>query len=172
MLDGSADTVRRFAPPSQRNRVLNRRKSEKNEKINSYGIDEEKSGSSYSKTFPAMDRNNIQNENARPGLIPIDGCCRSEAVQLLNERWAAAMHSFNDPSIDLLDWGMPNRIDISRYCRLCFIQAWTSLKTDYVFWSYWIFMGLPKASSPDGLPRRTPLGNASCPKQCSTADCQ
>ncbi|KAJ6841417.1 uncharacterized protein M6B38_306020 [Iris pallida] len=103
MLDGSADTVRRFAPPSQRNRVLNRRKSEKNEKINSYGIEEEKSGSSYSKTFPAMDRNNIQNENARPGLIPIDGCCRSEAVQLLNERWAAAMHSFNDPSIDLLE---------------------------------------------------------------------
>ena len=29
---------------------------------------------------------NIMNENARPGLITLDGCCSSEASQLLNER--------------------------------------------------------------------------------------
>ena len=30
--------------------------------------------------------NNILNENARPGLIALDGCCSSEASQLLNDR--------------------------------------------------------------------------------------
>ncbi|KAJ6793004.1 uncharacterized protein M6B38_196385 [Iris pallida] len=107
MLDGTQDPVRRYAPPSQRNRIHNRRKSgDKFEKINSYGIEGEKGQSSYSRNFSAMDHgeavsNNIENENTRLRLIPIDGCCTSEAVQLLNDRWAAAMHSFNDPSIDL-----------------------------------------------------------------------
>ena len=30
--------------------------------------------------------NNILNENACPGLIALDGCCCSEASQLLNDR--------------------------------------------------------------------------------------
>ncbi|KAF2284716.1 hypothetical protein GH714_029509 [Hevea brasiliensis] len=44
---------------------------------------------------------NVLNENSRPGLISLDGCCRSEASQLLNDRWALAMHNYNDDSIDL-----------------------------------------------------------------------
>ncbi|KAK1266961.1 hypothetical protein QJS04_geneDACA015593 [Acorus gramineus] len=44
---------------------------------------------------------NLQNENLQPGLIPMDGCGSSEAARLLSERWAAAMHSYNDPTIDL-----------------------------------------------------------------------
>ncbi|KAJ4846635.1 hypothetical protein Tsubulata_014649, partial [Turnera subulata] len=29
---------------------------------------------------------NFMNENSRPGLIALEGCCRSEASQLLNDR--------------------------------------------------------------------------------------
>lgn len=31
----------------------------------------------------------------------MDRCCGSVAYQLLNDRWAAAMHRYNDSSIDL-----------------------------------------------------------------------
>ncbi|XP_008801252.2 uncharacterized protein LOC103715418 isoform X1 [Phoenix dactylifera] len=98
---------KRYAPPAQRNRSLNRRKSgDRFEKTSySYGIDGEKSQASNLRNFPSTDHgeaggSNVQNEN-HPGLIPIDGCCTSEAAQLLNDRWANAMHLCNDPSVDL-----------------------------------------------------------------------
>ncbi|KAF5176905.1 phosphatase 2C, partial [Thalictrum thalictroides] len=34
-------------------------------------------------------------------LLTIHGCCRSGAAQLLTDRWVTAIHSYNDPSIDL-----------------------------------------------------------------------
>ncbi|XP_042959647.1 uncharacterized protein LOC122294773 isoform X2 [Carya illinoinensis] len=72
----AADTaVRRNAPSNLRNRPLNRRKS---------------AGSS-----------NLLNENHRSGLIALEGCCCSEASQLLDDRWAAALDCYNNPSIDL-----------------------------------------------------------------------
>ncbi|XP_020249844.1 uncharacterized protein LOC109827270 [Asparagus officinalis] len=104
----AAAAVKRYAPPSQRNRSLNRRKSsEKFEKVNyPHGIEGEKGQGSYSRNFPAIDHgeagiNNIQKETARPRLIPLNGCSSSEASQLLNERWAAVLNSHNDPSVDL-----------------------------------------------------------------------
>ncbi|KAF2284721.1 hypothetical protein GH714_029559 [Hevea brasiliensis] len=54
---------------------------------------------------------NVLNENSRPGLISLDGCCRSEASQLLNDRWALAMHNYNDDSIDLSDSSVATFID-------------------------------------------------------------
>lgn len=108
MLENPTDapSVKRYAPPSQRNRVLNRRKSgDRFERVNyAFGNDGEK-GQLSSKNIPGTDHGDSGSsnltENSHPRLIPLDGCCSSEAVQLLNERWAAATHSYNDPSIDL-----------------------------------------------------------------------
>ncbi|CAH2044802.1 unnamed protein product, partial [Thlaspi arvense] len=40
-------------------------------------------------------------ENPSPQIISPEGCSRSEAYQLLSDRWAAAMHLYNDPTVDL-----------------------------------------------------------------------
>ncbi|KAK9281278.1 hypothetical protein L1049_004175 [Liquidambar formosana] len=101
-------TTKRYAPPNQRNRSLNRRKSgDRFERINNLsGNDGEKNQVTASRNVPIIDHgnagsSNLVNENVRPRLIALDGCCSSEASQLLNDRWAAAMHCFNDPSVDL-----------------------------------------------------------------------
>ncbi|CBI25682.3 uncharacterized protein LOC100248340 [Vitis vinifera] len=98
----------RYAPPNQRNRSLNRRKSgERFDRINnSFANDGDKSQVVAPRNVPNIDQgdsgsSNILNENARPGLIALDGCCSSEASQLLNDRWAAAMHGCNNQSLDL-----------------------------------------------------------------------
>ncbi|CAA6668274.1 unnamed protein product [Spirodela intermedia] len=80
MLEDAAENVKRYAPPPQRNRVLNRRKSGGDRQVNySYGHSGEKS----------------------QRLIPIAGCHSSEAAKLLNERWATAVHSYDEPTTDL-----------------------------------------------------------------------
>ncbi len=99
----SAVVVKRYAPPNQRNRSLNRRKSGERFDRN---IDGEKSQSSVSRNAPVVDHgeagvNAFLNESPRPALIGVEGCCRSEASQLLSDRWAAAMNVYNDSSIDL-----------------------------------------------------------------------
>ncbi|KAF8091509.1 hypothetical protein N665_0444s0023 [Sinapis alba] len=38
---------------------------------------------------------------ASPKIIILKDSATSEAYQLLNERWATAMHQYNDPSVDL-----------------------------------------------------------------------
>ncbi|XP_010912737.1 uncharacterized protein [Elaeis guineensis] len=88
--NNNSEDAKRFARPAPRMRSHHWRKSgDRFEKANySYRIDGEKSS-------------NVQNDNTHPGLIPIDGCCTSQATQLLNKRWANAMHLYNDPSIDL-----------------------------------------------------------------------
>ncbi|OVA06287.1 hypothetical protein BVC80_8399g9 [Macleaya cordata] len=100
-------TVKRYAHPNQRNRVLNRRKSgDRFGGTNSaYGNDGDKNQAA-SRNIPIIDHgeagsSNLLNDKPHPGLIAINGCCNSEAAQLLNYRWAAAMHSFNDPPLDL-----------------------------------------------------------------------
>ncbi|XP_058094399.1 uncharacterized protein LOC131240287 [Magnolia sinica] len=110
MLENPSDTtttVKRYDPP-QRNRVPNRRKSgDRFERTNSLGNDGDKNQVTSSKNNTrALDHgeagiNTLPSENPLPGLIPINGCCSSEAAQLLNERWAAAMRLHNDPLIDL-----------------------------------------------------------------------
>ncbi|XP_077225140.1 uncharacterized protein LOC143858387 isoform X1 [Tasmannia lanceolata] len=101
-------SIKRYAPPSQRNRLLNRRKSgERLERINySYGNDGEKSQLTPPTNISVLDHgeagnNSLPNKSLHQGLIPVGGCCSSAAAQLLSERWAAAIHSYNDPSVDL-----------------------------------------------------------------------
>ncbi|KAL5547672.1 hypothetical protein UlMin_002903 [Ulmus minor] len=94
---GTADpapVTKRYAPPNQRNRSLNRRKSADryDRTTNAYGSDVEKNQVTAS--------SGLQNENPRSSLIALEGCSNSVASQLMNDRWAAAMQSFNDPSID------------------------------------------------------------------------
>ncbi|KAK8931266.1 hypothetical protein KSP39_PZI016106 [Platanthera zijinensis] len=109
MLENNPDNIKRFVPP-QRNRSLNRRKSggipDRFAKINYHGIDGDKSQASIAKKISTIDHGDsgssyIQNENSYTGLVALDGCSTSEAAQLLSERWAAIMHSYNDQSIDV-----------------------------------------------------------------------
>ncbi|KAF6137523.1 hypothetical protein GIB67_031802 [Kingdonia uniflora] len=101
------NTVRRYAPLSQRNRPLNRRKSgDRPERTNnSYVNDGEKIQALFSRNVPTIDHgetgsSNYVNENQYPRLIPLEECSSSEAVQLMKERWDAVMHASSDPSIE------------------------------------------------------------------------
>ncbi|KAG9149565.1 hypothetical protein Leryth_014320 [Lithospermum erythrorhizon] len=76
-------TVKRYAPPNQRARTISRRKS---------GGDHVDAGGSF------------RNEMSRPRLISIQGCCSSEAFQLLNDRWTAIMNVYKN-----LPEGSPER---------------------------------------------------------------
>ncbi|KAK1315415.1 hypothetical protein QJS10_CPA06g01516 [Acorus calamus] len=111
MLESGVDAVKRYAPPQQRNRVLNRRKSGERLDRTNYSF-----GNAPAPDHGNVNGSNLQNENLQPGLIPMDGCGSSEAARLLSERfqqhdnyhflitfagWAAAMHAYNDPTIDL-----------------------------------------------------------------------
>ncbi|OMO89279.1 hypothetical protein CCACVL1_07941 [Corchorus capsularis] len=101
----SAPAIKRYAPPNQRNRSLGRRKSSDwfDWTNNVYGNDSEKN---QPRNNPVGDAGTgssaILNEDLiRPALIPLEGCSRSEASRLLTNRWAAAIHRYNDPSVDL-----------------------------------------------------------------------
>nr|XP_011464426.1 PREDICTED: uncharacterized protein LOC101303233 [Fragaria vesca subsp. vesca] len=100
--------VKRYAPPNQRNRALNRRKSaERFDRTNNlHGSDLEKNQIVFSRGSGVIDHgdgggSSLLNENSQPCFIALEGCCSSQAFDLLNNRWAAAMHCFNDPSVDL-----------------------------------------------------------------------
>ncbi|XP_050375977.1 uncharacterized protein LOC126793482 isoform X2 [Argentina anserina] len=99
-----AAVVRRYAPPNQRNRALNRRKSaERFHQINNL------QGNDLEKNQIASTRGNhgdagsssLLNVTLQPLFIALEGCCSSQASDLFNNRWAAVMHCFNDSSIDL-----------------------------------------------------------------------
>ncbi|RZC56323.1 hypothetical protein C5167_015177 [Papaver somniferum] len=89
-------SVKRYAPPNQRNHGLSRRKSG--------GIDGDKNQAA-SKNITITDQGDAGSSKFYPQgvLIPLDGCSNSEAAQLLNTRWEAAMHAFNDPPLDLTE---------------------------------------------------------------------
>lgn len=95
--------VKRYAPPNQRNRSLGRRKSggDRLERANSYSNDGEKNTGGTFRSIPVVDHGdgggiNRTNENTRSKLIPLHGCCDSEALRLLNDRWTAAMTALNN----------------------------------------------------------------------------
>uniref|UniRef100_A0A5B7BGH0 Uncharacterized protein n=1 Tax=Davidia involucrata TaxID=16924 RepID=A0A5B7BGH0_DAVIN len=104
-------TVKRYAPPYQRNRSHSRRKSggDRFERTNNiYANDGEKNQVAVSRNVPIVDHgnagsSNLVHENPHPVLIALQGCCKSEAYQLMNDRWAAAVNSYNNPSIDLAE---------------------------------------------------------------------
>lgn len=100
-------TTKRYAPPFQRNRTLGRRKSggDRFERINNSMNDGEKNQVANSRNVPLNDHGDaaVVIENLHPRVISLHGCCKSDAFQLLNERWAAAINAFNDPRIDFAD---------------------------------------------------------------------
>ncbi|XP_042045264.1 uncharacterized protein LOC121791348 [Salvia splendens] len=99
-LDAPAATVKRYAPPNQRNRSLGRRKSggDRLERPNIYANDVDRNPVGATKGGGLTDHGDIgynvrANESLRAKLIPLQGCCNSEASQLLNSRWTAAMNA-------------------------------------------------------------------------------
>ncbi|KAL5212080.1 hypothetical protein ABZP36_022927 [Zizania latifolia] len=110
MADGISDGIKRYTPPVHRNRANNRRKSgDRAEKASYlYNNDGEKSQIPSLKNLPPIIPHetffsNPQNDYSQTRLIPLEGCCASEAAQLLNDRWAAAMNLYNDQSYDSPD---------------------------------------------------------------------
>ncbi|KAK4756405.1 hypothetical protein SAY87_006532 [Trapa incisa] len=101
--DPPAAVVKRYAPPNQRNRSFGRRKpGERLDRTNNpYAVDGDKIAPRNMNDHRGTAFGNFLNEVPQPGLIPLEGCCSSEAYQLLNDRWAAAIHSYNDTSLDL-----------------------------------------------------------------------
>ncbi|KAL8055732.1 hypothetical protein ABFX02_04G074900 [Erythranthe guttata] len=98
----SIATVKRYAPPNQRNRSLGRRKSggDRLERANSYVNDGERIPVAGTKSGPIADHgdsgyNSRAHESLRVKLIPLHGCCNSEASQLLVNRWAVVMNAHN-----------------------------------------------------------------------------
>ncbi|XP_073291670.1 uncharacterized protein [Primulina huaijiensis] len=86
-------TVKRYAPPNQRNRLLGRRKSvgDRLEPASTYANDGERNHISCTKANSMVDHG-YAGVNKRPGeihcsrLIPLHGCSDSEAFQLLNNQ--------------------------------------------------------------------------------------
>ncbi|XP_074366872.1 uncharacterized protein LOC141707555 isoform X1 [Apium graveolens] len=79
--------------------------SKKLERANSYANEGDKAQVAASKKNSSVDRRDASssipvNENAPARLISLHGCCESEAFRLLNDRWAATMDAYNNPSID------------------------------------------------------------------------
>ncbi|CAF1936218.1 BnaC05g44360D [Brassica napus] len=85
MADPSYNT-KKYTPPGLRN------PSGVNKKIG------DRAGSQQSKDG---ERSQPQMEKASQKIITLKDSATSEAYQLLSERWAAAMHQYNDPTVDL-----------------------------------------------------------------------
>ncbi|KAK4338644.1 hypothetical protein RND71_043131 [Anisodus tanguticus] len=101
-------TVKRYAPPNQRNRSFGRRKSggDRLERASSYASDGEKNQMSASKSISTIaDAGGVNRVNEYPPtrLIPLQGCSTSEAFQLLNDRWTAALNAHNNLPEDSLE---------------------------------------------------------------------
>ncbi|KAK7409749.1 hypothetical protein VNO78_00037 [Psophocarpus tetragonolobus] len=97
----SAPVVKRYAPPNQRNRSANRRKSSDRTNANTVGNDFEKNQVASSRTAHFPDHgdagsSNLLNENHYSRFIALEGCSGSAAAQLLNDRWTAAIQSYNN----------------------------------------------------------------------------
>ncbi|KAJ4795471.1 Esterase B1 [Rhynchospora pubera] len=105
MIENSGENVKRYAPPVQRNRSVNRRKG--GEKGNQSGSEPEKRQSSLSRNssgipdFGDTGITTFPNANFSQFMpVPLEGCSNSEALQFINEPWLSAVQLCNDPSID------------------------------------------------------------------------
>ncbi|KAI6674334.1 hypothetical protein NL676_002240 [Syzygium grande] len=102
----AAAAVKRYAPPNQRNRSLNRRKSgeQLDRPNNFYASDGEKNHTAASRNTindqRDAGRNNLPKENPHLGSIALEGCSNGAASRLLNDRWEATIRDCNDLSIE------------------------------------------------------------------------
>ncbi|KAL5794395.1 hypothetical protein ACOSP7_002989 [Xanthoceras sorbifolium] len=95
--DSAPVAVKRYAPPNQRNRLNRRKSGDRFDRTNNlYGNDGEKNQLTTARNTPV-----VNHGDTGLRLIHLEGFSRSEAAQLLDNRWRAAMHSYNDTSIDL-----------------------------------------------------------------------
>ncbi|GAB2215365.1 hypothetical protein Droror1_Dr00019750 [Drosera rotundifolia] len=104
----SNPTIKRYAPPNQRNRNLGRRKSgDRPERAsNHHPIDGDRNMPTAFRHAPTVEYGTVGSSNSfqdslHSGFISLNGCSRSAASQLLRDRWDAAIQSYNDPSVDL-----------------------------------------------------------------------
>ncbi|XLS66968.1 hypothetical protein HN51_017991 [Arachis hypogaea] len=87
----SGTVVKRYAPPNQRNRSANRRKSsDRLDRGNSAGNDSEKNQNALPRNAHVPDQGDIGgyslvNENHYSRFIALEGCSCSAASQLLND---------------------------------------------------------------------------------------
>lgn len=77
------------------------------ERANSYPNDGEKAQTSVPRNVPIVNHGDAGsskrvNENLFVGLIPIHGCCKSEAFQLLNDRMSSKIVIFSKSSTYLV----------------------------------------------------------------------
>jgi hypothetical protein len=91
-------TVKRYAPPNQRNRSsISRRKSGGDKLAAQVNVND-----AVSRNVPILDHHiSDANDNLRPPLISLQGCSNSAAFRLLTDRWVSTMNTYNNPSIDL-----------------------------------------------------------------------
>lgn len=107
MLENTGDSAKR--QPSSRNRAFNKRQPRDHfDRTTDNG---EKDGAFSNSNIVALDRggfsgtNNSNNntESSISGNVSVNGCNISEAVKLMTDRWAAAMHSHNDQSLHVTE---------------------------------------------------------------------
>ncbi|CAA7050951.1 unnamed protein product [Microthlaspi erraticum] len=79
----SSSVPKKYTPPNQRKPSGNRKKSG------------DRTSSQQNKDA------GIQVEKTARRIASLDDGSKSEAYKLLSERWAAAMHLYNDPTVDL-----------------------------------------------------------------------
>ncbi|CAN8260127.1 unnamed protein product [Cochlearia groenlandica] len=91
MADPSSNKER-YTPPSKRNPPGNRKNT---------GGDRTSSQQNKDGNRSQLVDTGFQTEKTSRKIIRLNGCSRSEAYQLLSERWGAGMHLYNDPTVDL-----------------------------------------------------------------------
>ncbi|KAI4374435.1 hypothetical protein MLD38_012430 [Melastoma candidum] len=104
----ASSAVRRYSPPNQRNRLNRRKSGEQLDRSSSLSASDSEKNFTVSSRYVLNDHrdagnNNFLMEPPPSRLVYLEGCCSSEAHRLLNDRWAAAMHCYNDPNIDLFE---------------------------------------------------------------------
>ncbi|KAH9314596.1 hypothetical protein KI387_023223, partial [Taxus chinensis] len=92
------------------NRVISKRHSrDRFDRIGSFSNDNGEKDGSLPNNIASFDRggpsgtNNSSNNNTEsltPGIVRVHGCSNSELAKTMSDRWAAAVHSCNDPSLD------------------------------------------------------------------------
>ncbi|KAJ4893115.1 hypothetical protein Rs2_19909 [Raphanus sativus] len=90
MADPSSNT-KKYTPPNQRNPSGN------SKKIGDRASSQQHKDGERSQPLAT----GSQMEKASQKIATLKDCATSEAYQLLSQRWATAMHQYNDPTVDL-----------------------------------------------------------------------
>ncbi|CAA0381686.1 hypothetical protein AtNW77_Chr3g0163181 [Arabidopsis thaliana] len=89
----SSSNQNRYTPPNQRKASGNRRKS--GDRTSS------QQNNDNERNQPPATGLQMENIPQTQRIITIKDCSRSAAYQLMSQRWAAEMHQYDDPTVDL-----------------------------------------------------------------------